>query len=369
MRKRILYLIGDMRMGGAQRQLVYLVRNLDTTRFEPVVCCLSNDTPLTEELRAAGVEVIILPQWLRPDVSRLWRVPQIVKRVKPDLIHAYLFVANTWGRTTALLCGLPVIVSERNAVERKNLAERLVNRLLAPFTTLLIANSHAGAEMAVRQKEVAPDRVQVIHNGIVLEPFHDPAIGYQVRQELGIEPNQLVVGIVGRLALSKDHETFFRAMRLVVAQMPSIRILCVGDGAKRQELVQLVAALDLQAHVTFAGHRKDIPAVMFALDVLVSSSQWEGLPNVIMEAMAAERPIVATDVGDVAVLVDHQRSGLLVQPGDPEALAQAVVALLQDESRRLEMGKQGRLRVEQQFTHDQMVAATSAVYHQLLGQG
>jgi hypothetical protein len=88
MRKRILYLIGDMRMGGAQRQLAYLVQHLDTTQFEPVVCCLSGETPLTEALRAAGVEVVIVPQWLRPDVSRLWRVPQIVQRVKPDLIHA-----------------------------------------------------------------------------------------------------------------------------------------------------------------------------------------------------------------------------------------------------------------------------------------
>lgn len=365
MKRRILYLIGDLRMGGAQRQLAYLVQHLDTTQFEPIVCCLSGDTPLTEELRAAGVEVILLPQWLRPDISRLWRVPQVVNRVKPDLIHAYLFVANTWGRTTGLMCGLPVIVSERTAVERKPFGERLVNRLLAPFATALIANSQAGANFAVQRKEIAPARVHVVHNGIVLEPFQNPAVGRQVRQEFEIRPEQPVVGIVGRFAPAKDHQTFLQAMRLVAAQFPDLRILCVGDGTLRSELERLVGELGLQSNVIFTGNRTDIPAIMFALDILVSSSRWEGFPNVIMEGMAAARPVVATDVGDVAELVIPHKSGLLVKSGEPEAMAEAVISLLRDEPGRLAMGQEGRKRIEENFTHERMAAATSAIYRQL----
>jgi glycosyltransferase involved in cell wall biosynthesis len=364
---RIFYLIGDLKTGGAQRQLVYLAKGLDRSQFEPVVCCLSANAPLAEELRAAGVEVVILPQLIRPDISRFWRVPQIVRRYQPDLIHAYLFVANTWGRTTGLMRRLPVIISERNAVERKPFGERLVNRLLAPFATALIANSQAGANLAVQWKEIAPDRVHVVHNGIVLEPFQNPAVGGQIRQEFQLDPEQPVVGIVGRLAPAKDHQTFFQAMRLVAAQFPDLRILCVGEGALRGELERLVGELGLRPNVIFTGDRTDIPAIMFALDILVSSSRWEGFPNVIMEAMAAARPVVATDVGDVAELVIPHKSGLLVKPGEPEAMAEAVISLLRDEPRRLSLGQQGRIRIEENFTHERMAAATSAIYRQLLG--
>jgi glycosyltransferase involved in cell wall biosynthesis len=363
---RILYLIGDLNMGGAQRQLVYLAQHLDRGQFEPVVCCLRDNAPLAEELRTAGVEVVVLRQWLRPDVSRFWRIPQVVKRYRPDLIHAYLFVANTWGRTTGLMYGLPVIVSERTAVKRKDLGECLVNRLLAPFATALIANSQAGASLAVQHKEIAPDRVHVVHNGIVLEPFHNPTVGNQIRQEFQIRPEQSVIGIVGRLAPAKDHRTFFQAMRLVAVQFPDLRIMCVGDGALRGELERLVGELGLQPNVIFTGNRTDIPAIMFALDILVLSSQWEGFPNVIMEAMAAARPVVATEVGDVTELVIPGQSGLLVKPGEPEAIAGAVVSLLRNKALRLAMGQEGRKRIEEKFTHEHMVAATSAVYRQLL---
>jgi glycosyltransferase involved in cell wall biosynthesis len=365
---RILYLIGDLKIGGAQRQLVYLAQRLDRSQFEPIVCCLSDNAPLAEELQAAGVKVVVLPQWLRPDVSRFWRIPQIVKRYRPHLIHAYLFVANTWGRTTGWLYGLPVIISERNATERKNFGERLINSLLAPTTTKMLANSNVGAELAIRSGEITPQLVQVIYNGISLEPFQDASIGDQIRKELNIAADQPVVGIVARLSPVKDHHTFFRAMALVVKQTPDLRILCVGDGPYRPHIEELVIELGLEPNVIFTGNRKDVPAIMFALDLLVLSSKSEAFPNVIMEAMAAERAVIATHVGDVAELVLHEKTGLLVQPGNPETIAQAVTTLLADKPRRIEMGRQGRKHVEAHFTLDRMLAATVTVYRQIVAE-
>jgi len=365
---RILYLIGQLGVGGAERQLIYLATHLDRSRFEPIVCSLSTDLVLAGDLHAAGVEVIVLPKRMSPDVTRLWRVLRLARRYRPALIHSYLFVANTWARTTGVLCRLPVIVSERTARENGSRFQDLISRLLAPATTLLVANSHAGAALAVRSRKITPDRLAVVYNGISVEPFRESRTGARVRDELHLGPQEPVVGIVGRLNEAKDHATFFDAMASVVREMPEVRILCVGDGALRDSLRRQVAQLGIENRTVFTGMRSDIPAIMSALDLLVLSSRREAFPNVVMEAMAAARPVVATRVGDVERLVGDGQTGVLVPPGNPQALASAILRVLADLAAAAAMGRQGRARVEAEFSMEQMVSQTQSLYERALSR-
>lgn len=363
---RILYLIGQLSVGGAERQLIYLATHLDRSRFEPVVCSLTAEVSWADDLHAAGVKLVVLPKRMSPDLTRLWRVPQLVRQYRPALIHSYLFVANTWARTTGLLCNVPVIVSERNAQEDGSRLRRTVDRILSPASAMLVANSHAGGELAVRTGRIARDRLAVIHNGIALPPFRGPSIGMQVREELGVGAHDPLVGTVGRLVEAKDHATFFDAMACVAATMPDVHILCVGDGPLRGFLYEQVARLGLQNRTIFTGMRSDIPAIMSALDLLVLSSKHEGFPNVVMEAMAAARPVVATRVGDVERLVLHGETGLLVPPGDAAALAEAVLSVLRDISLSVEMGRRGRVRIEEDFSLERMVRSSESLYRRVL---
>jgi len=368
-RYRIFYLIGQLGIGGAERQLVHLVTQLDRSRFEPIVCSLSADTALAQDLHAAGVDPVVLPKRMSPDITRLWRVVQVVRRHRPSLIHSYLFVANTWARTTGLLCRLPVIVSERSVQERGNRFHALIDRMLAPATTLMVANSHAGGNLAVRSGRITRDRLAVVHNGISVAAFSGRSLGEGVRSEFGFGSREPVIGIVGRLAEEKGHRMFFDAMALVARALPDVRILCVGDGPLRDSLHERVRQLGLHDRTIFTGLRSDIPAIMSALTLLVLSSLREACPNVVMEAMAAGRPVVATRVGDLEELVVHDKTGFLVPPANPDLLARRVLSLLRDRSMAERMGQCAKARVERYFTLERMVTATQNLYSKLLSPG
>lgn len=365
-RPRILYLVGQLSIGGAELQLIQLVKHLDRTRFEPIVCALSEQVPLAPQLRDAGIELVVLPRRMDPDLTRLWRLPRVVRRYRPALIHSYLFVANAWARLVGTVLGVPVIISERSAAVDKSRGRLIIDRLLARAAIFMIANSQAGAELAIARHEIASHKVAVVHNGIALEGFDSAQPVGAARTALGLAPTEPVVGIVGRLSQVKNHRTFFHAMAKIAAEVPSLRLLCVGEGPLRAELEALVSTLALQDRTVFTGLRSDIPDLMRTMNVIALTSTWEGLPNVLIEAMAASRPVVATHVGGVPEVVVHDETGLLVPPGDPSALAAAVLSLLKNPTLATEMGRKGRARVEQQFSIKRMVAETEAIYDHLL---
>ncbi len=363
---RVLYAIGQLSTGGAELQLIQLATHLDRARFTPIVCSLSECVPHAAQLRAEGIQVITLPRKMDPDLTRLWRLPQVLRRYRPDLIHSYLFVANAWARLAGRLLSLPVVISERNTLTQKGRGHRIVDRALAGWATLLIANSRAGAQLAIARREIAPDRVVTIHNGIALERFAHTRDGREVRKEFGLGPSDPLVGVVARLAPQKGHHTLLQAMARVVESLPSARLLCVGDGPLRDELRREASRLGLERTALFVGQRADIPDLVAAMDVVVLNSEWEGLPNAIVEAMAASRPVVATRVGGIPEIVVDGDTGLLVPPADPTAVAGALLTLLREPEMAAAMGRRGRARVEEHFSLERMVADTEAIYERLL---
>jgi len=365
---KILFVIGQLGIGGAERQLVYLASHLDKSRYEVLVCSLSAEAPLCPLLENSGIPTVILPQVMHPDLTRPFKLYHLIKSFQPDLIHSYLFVANTWSRIVGSMQNIPVILSERSSEPKKPFFITEINRLLSPLGTCVIANSQAGAHRIIQNKEFDPKKVFVIHNGLPLDNYLSLSNNNKHRlcAELGLSEQSRMIGIIARLSFPKNHKLLFDAFQLIQEQYKDIYLLCIGDGPLRDELNIYARKLGIQDSVIFTGIRNDIPECLSMLDVLVLPSLWEGLPNVILEAMAAKCPVIASDVGGVKEVITDGVTGWLTRPGDKYQLAEKIYFVLTNPSHVEKVKILANNFVMQNFSIDRMVAETEKIYESIL---
>ncbi|MBI4341153.1 MAG: GT4 family glycosyltransferase PelF [Candidatus Omnitrophica bacterium] len=367
----VTFIIDHLGAGGAQRQLFELVSRLPKERFAARVISLSDQPQADlERFRAAGIEVACIAQSGAWNWRCFWRLLRALRRQRPRIVHTWLFTADLYGRLAARLAGVPVVVSAVRSVDAGKPGHYIAaDRWLGRMTNALTVNAEA-IRRVLRDREGLPaSKLHTIYNGVDLHVFNPATRNGTLRQQWRVGPADQVVGIVGRLAPEKDHATFLRAAAAVAQQQPNARFLIVGQGPLRGQLEQLSRQLGLQPQVRFVDSPQEIADVFAAIDLLVLSSIYEGCSNVILEAMAMGKPVIATDVGGNPELVEPQRTGLLVPVGNPEALAEAMVQLLRDPPRATQLGEAGRQRVEEYFSAERMVAQTISLYESLLQKG
>lgn len=365
--KKILYVIATLDPAGAERQLVMLATHLDRERFEPVVCCLTRGGPLEDELAEGGVETIVLGKRAKLDVSVVPRLARLIRNRHIDLVHTWLFTGNAFGRAAAILAGNCEIVASERSVDRwRTPAHVCVDRLLATRTSRIIVNAEAVKQFYVEFEQIPARKFVVIPNGLDLSRFEraEPA---PLRRELGLPAGARLIGCVARLEEQKGVEYFITAARLMRGHSPEAVFVVAGDGPRGAQLRQSVAAQGLESSFRLLGHRDDVPAFMAALDVFVLPSLWEGLPNVVLEAMAAGCPTVATDIDGTRELMIDGQSGLLVPAGDPVAIANAVSRLVGAPGLAGKLVAAGQA-VAREHAVERMVTRTEATYEQVLGQ-
>lgn len=376
-RIKLLYIIGTLDVGGAEGQLIQLVTHLDPQRFEPVVCSLTSSGPHHRTLDAAGISVTIVgfkglrvfrhPLQVATELSGLVR---FIQREQPTIVHGFLFWAYVIGAFAAKAAGVPIVIASRRSlghfkegVVHHLLLERLANRM----TDLILANSEAVKADVIRQERVESARIRVIYNGVDPSRYAlsaEPGL----RASLGIPADAKTIGVVARLIDYKGHRFFLRACPEIKRRHPRATILLIGDGPEAGSLVALSRQLGLQEAVHFLGTRSDIPQLLSLLDVVALPSLEEGFPNVVLEAMAAGKPVVASRVGGVPEAVIHEETGLLVPPENPQAIAEGIMRLLDDPARGEEMGRAGRERVIRKFGMNRMVQQTEDLYLELLAR-
>lgn len=361
-------------VGGAEQQLLELARGMDKSRFKPIIVTLSPfpQGQLEREARAAGLEVLSLNRRSRFDLGALWRAFRLLRQRRVDVVQPYLTPATLYGLLPALIAGTPVkIVTERCGLRAEvswlNRLARNTEDFLSRFADSIVANSQTGKEYVVR-RGLNPARARVIYNGVNLDRLATTAEKVaQVRAAMGVPPGGRVVGIVAHLTPQKDHLTFLRAARIISQNQPQTRFALVGDGPLRPLLEREAAELGIAPLVAFCGIQRDIGSYIGSFDVAVQCSvDKEGCSNVILEAMAMGKPVVATEVGGNPELVEPRVSGLLVPPGDPQALAGAVISLLEDPNSCQAMGEKGRARVLATFSKERMVANYEQLWLELL---
>jgi glycosyltransferase involved in cell wall biosynthesis len=365
---RILYTVNRMDVGGSQTHLVQVLRLLDRRRFEPMLCCLSGRGALLDAARETGATVISLGmrRLKTPGaLPALARLARLMRRERIDVVHNYLLRANVVGTIGARLARVPVVVtSKRGCHERRGLelaGARLSNRLADCVTT----NANA-VRSFVHDNEGCPlEKMVVIPSGIDTDRFA-PLTPGDFKARLGLPADRPLVGIVTRMRVRKGVEEFLRAMAIVRERVPGAEAVVVGEVALDDDLERLLDAHGLRPHLHLLGPRTDMPEVLSAFDLFVLSSHDEGMSNAILEAMAMQKPVVATDVGGTGEVIQHGRSGLLVPARDPAPLADAMAKLLASPAEAAVMGRRAREIVVERFSARAMVRQMEELYTQLL---
>ena len=212
------------------------------------------------------------------------------------------------------------------------------------------------------------EKVSVIYNSINPSDFNGRAVD-NVRQQLGANSSQILLGIVSRISEKrKGHSILFQALKQLITEFPNIRLAVIGDGSLKTELEKVVQNLELTDYVRFTGNRRDIPEIIASLDIVILPSLWEGLPVVLLEAMAAAKPVVATAVNGTIEVVQDGKTGILVSPNDSASLANGIRELLIDKNKAKSMGLAGRLFVKENFSSKEMVKKINSLYIKLLEQ-
>ncbi len=364
---RVMFVITSMPVGGAETLLVELIRRLDHSRFLPELCCLKDLGPLGEML---ALEIPTHHGLLtrKSDVSICWRLAGLMRQRRIDaIVTVGAGDKMFWGRLAARLAGVPVIASALHSTGWPDRVQ-FANRLLAPITDAFIAVAEPHGRYLAAHEGCTASKIHVIPNGVDVERFRPRPPNEILRKEFDLAANAPVVGIVAALRPEKNHSLFLRAAVRVRRSIPNAQFLIVGDGPQRDELETLAGLLSLSNAVRFLGTRSDVPEVLSLIDVLALSSHIEANPVSILEAMAAEKPVVATRVGSVDKAVHDGRSGYLVSPGSEEELAGRLIELLQDRARAADFGCAGRQYVIEYASIQQMVTGYEKMLEEIYQQ-
>lgn len=369
---KILYTINRMDVGGSQTHLLQVLRLLDRARFDPTLVCLSGEGNLLDQIGSTGVRVIdggVRVGFKSPRViPATLRLARTFRREGADIVHNYLLRANTVGSVAARLAGVPVVLaSKRGCHERRGWELRgaqLGNALSDCVTTNAVA-----VRDFVHDDESCPlDKMVVIPSGVDTDRFQprsDGGSAAQYKERLGMRPGDPVVGIVTRMRVRKGVEEFLAAMIEVRRRFPGAQAVIVGEVELDADLREMVVSGGLEPDLHLLGRRSDMPDVLSSFDVFVLSSHDEGMSNAILEAMAMEKPVVATDVGGTGEVVREGVSGRLVPPRLVPPLAHAIEEMLADPAGMIEMGRRGRTIVVEGFSARSMVRQMEALYERL----
>ncbi len=361
---KVLQVIPTLDRSGAEKQMVLLAKGLPRDRFCVEVAALTRLGPLEAELRAAGVRVTLLGKRFKFDPLALARLVRLLRARSFDVVQSWIFAANTYGRVAARLAGVPVVVVAEMAVDLwKGRGERFLDRRLATWCDRLVGNSQAVVDF-YRELGVPSDRLTMIYSGAGDEepPPIDPV---EVRASFGFEPAAPLVLFAGRLAEQKRVDDLLKALDLVQHIQPDVRTLIAGDGPLRDRLEETAHAYHLDGRVRFLGHRDDVPRLLASANLVVLPSAYEGLPNVVLEAMRFRKPVVATAAPGTTEVVDDGQTGILVPIGDARLMARAIRDIVRDPALAHRMGEAGRARVEANFRGDAMVAHFAELYENL----
>jgi glycosyltransferase involved in cell wall biosynthesis len=365
---RLALVITELDPGGAERCLVNLATRINRQRFEPVVYSIrprpvAGRDLLVQQLEAAGVGVRFA------DVRSKWQAPLVTGRLarllaeqRPQIVQNFLYHANVAGTLAAARLHVPhVCLGVRVADPRR--VRSWIERRVAAKAERIVCVSHSVAEFC-RAHGFPPPKLDVIPNGVDVQRFADAtAIDLS---ELGLPPGRKAILFVGRLHVQKELHALIAAAPPMLEQLPEHDLLIVGDGPQRKALVRLAAESSAGPRIHFAGWRADIPRILAAADLLVLPSRWEGMPNVILEAMAAGKPVVATRAEGVQEALGPGAQEQMVATGDMPQFTKRVIQVLQAPQLAQKLGRQNRQRAIAEFSLQTMVSSYERLYARLV---
>ena len=365
--KRLLFISTGLAYGGAETQVVHLATRLKARGWEVQLVSLVPPQAYVEDLETRGIPVFSLGIKRKfPDPRPVFRLARFIRKWQPDIVHSHMVHANLLARVVRTLAPFPVLVCTAHNIDEGGRLREILYHLTDPLCDLTTQVSQAGLERYVHVGAVPRHKIRYIPNGVNTERFKPNSEDrLRVRKELGVDG--FVWLAVGRFDLQKDYSNMLQAFARLIHKHPDTILLIAGEGPLKKTMENMARELGIEKQVKFLGIRRDIPQLMNAADAYVMSSSWEGMPMVLLEASATGLPIVATDVGGNREVVLDGVTGFLVPPRNPEALAEAMLRMMNlPEEKRREMGRAARKHVEENFSLDHVVDLWEALYKELL---
>ncbi len=364
MMKKIAMIIPTMVRGGAEKQLAMLAMGLPRDRFDVHVFLLTHDGPLSDDLRAADLSVTLIGKRFKADPTALFRLRRELKRFAPDVVHTWLFAANSFGRAAAKLAGVPTILASERCIDPwKTTAHFVIDRQLARITDAITTNS-VGVKDFYAAHGIDPNLFRVIANGI--PPIQREAITRdEAMSRLKIDPNRKLILAVGRLWPQKRYRDLIWAAELMATAGSETTLVVIGDGPQAGELLRHRDAVTTESRVRFAGHRSDVTSLLPHADAFWIGSEYEGQSNSVIEAMQAGVPVIASDIAGNRDLVVDDVTGKLVKLGDTADFARQTMLILDDAAKAKAFSDAAKERIATDFPVDKMVSAHADLYANL----
>lgn len=369
---KILMLIDDASMGGGQQHLLWLAQKIDKSKFEIEVACEENGY-LVDELRKNNIKVHRLDISNSLSVKSLISTYRLLKKVSADILHTHGGTAGFYGRLASIISYKGVVVHTYHGIHYlnfdKNLLGRiykLIDKFLLRITDCTICVAQKDFEIGLKAGIVKKENSIVIHNGVDVEKFSLTNKNSDFKINLKKENESIIIGSVGRLHHQKGYEYLISGSKAVLEKFPNVKFVLIGDGELRNSLESLAKNKGVYNSYSFVGNRKEIPELLAQMDIFVLPSLWEGLPLVILEAMAAKKPIVATDVNGIVEIIESGKEGLLVPPKNSTALSSALIRLLEDNELCKVLASNAYEKVAHDFNISKMINKTENLYQKLL---
>lgn len=376
---RVCHIMSGDLWAGAEAQMATLLRALTRSRGSPELrlsAILFNEGRLAEAVRAAEIPVLVIPETENSILRIIVRAREFVRRERPLILHAHGYKENFVAAWVSRLSDVGYVVRTQHGAPEPytgwKRVKQIVTGALDRFTTRYTTDRVVcvSRQLARRMQHYAtPEQLLTIHNGIEVENVRSALTPAAARRRLGIPEAAEVVGTAGRLVAVKRLDIFLKAARSLADARPKTQFVIAGSGPEEQNLRETAGALGLTDRVVFTGHRDDIHDVLRAMDVFVISSDHEGLPMVLLEAMALGVPVVARAVGGIPEVIVDGKNGLLVETAKPEALALRCAALLADEGERRQLAAAAAARVSSNFSSALTAAEIAALYSALEMRG
>lgn len=372
----LMYVIDDLCIGGAQKVLLYNIRALNKREYKIIVISLFNTVGLTAEIKKAGAEVICLRMANKFDLKAFLRLTRLIKKNEVLVVHTHLHIANFFGRLAAKLAGTKVILStlhnyyglsNENSYFRK-VYYQMIDRITYPISTKIITVSDDLKKSYISKSKVSSKNIITIYNSIDLKDFFFQMGGQQIREELNINIGSPILGSIQLMRGCKPQDSIIYSMPKIIDKFPDLKLLLVGDGTEKKKLIKLVKKLKIERSVYFLGFRKDICEILAAIDIFVTCPLYEAFGMAILEAMAMQKPVIASKVGGISEVVKENETAILVNPYDHNQLSMAIIDLLENKVKREQMGINGRKRAETLFSAEIIGGKIEALYEQLLSE-
>ncbi|MEK6249329.1 MAG: glycosyltransferase [Planctomycetales bacterium] len=364
---RILQIIPSLDRAGAEKQLTLLASRLPRDEVDGHACAQTCGGPSEKDLPEAGISVQLIGKHWKVDPVAFWKLLELVRKLQPDLVQTWLFSANAYGRAAARLAGVrSIVASEQCADSWKGWHQLATDRLLAAHTSKIVVNGSGVRDFYIANG-IDPEKIALIPNGIAP---HQPGdrTREQILAELSLPADAKLVGAIGRLWPQKRIRDVIWAGELLTVVRDDVHVIIIGDGPERHRLERFRNNVQLRGRVHFLGHRNDVPQWIEHFDAVWLASAYEGLPNVIMEAMAAGVPVVATDIPGNRDLVVHNKTGYLYPVGDRAALAGWTNQLLENRDEAQSMGSAAQEALAGNYEIQSMVDQHADLYRELLNQ-